>query len=284
MFSILSSSSSGAKHNFAPQFLVIPLILFFVYYYIIHLKFIAGHHNKYRNIYKNEIIGGMAKLLHSEIDYHPQRGISVSTFKESGLYSNRIDKYQCEDLFSGKIGKTQLLFSEVHAKEKKKRRDSDGKTKTYWETIFRGLFFIADFHKDFHGWLTIKPDFAESSFGWLGRKIQSFNPNLIRLESPEFEKAFVVHGSDDIEARYILTPDMQERILSLRHQFGRDIRLSLHHSQLNLTIPNKEDLFEPNMKFPANDLSQMQRFINQMSHFFNIVEMLNLNTRIWSKK
>ena len=176
------------------------------------------------------------------------------------------------------------MFSEIFAQEKKTRTDSDGDTQTEWITIFKGLFFIADFNKNLRSWLTIQPDFAEKNFGWFGRKIQGFSSNLIRLESPDFEKAFVVHGGDQVEARYILTPDMQERLLALRNRYGADIRLFLQNSELNLSIPNPKDWFEPNIRLPANEFSQMQPFINQMCYLFDIVEMLDLNTRIWSKE
>jgi len=260
-----------------------PILAGVIFCFITHGKYISGHRKVYRDVYKQKVIGGMASLLHVGMSYTPERGISQTTFKQAGLYNTGIDRYNCEDLFAGKVGQTEIMFSEVHAEDKRKRTNSKGHSETYWVTIFKGLFLIADFHKDFRSWLTIKPDFAESSFGWFGRKIQGFKPNLIRLESPEFEKAFVVHGSDQVEARYILTPDMQERLLTLRNNYGTNIRLSLQNSQLNLAIPQSDDWFEPNMKIPAHELSQMQMFVNQMTHVFSIVEMLNLNTRIWSK-
>ena len=263
--------------------LVIAVLAGLTFCFVTFNKYIKGHSTAYRYAYKHQIIGGMSKLLHSSMTYSPRRGISETTFRDAGLYTTGIDRYGSEDLFSGKIGKTEIMFSEIHAEDKKKRTNSAGHTSTHWVTIFKGVFFIADFNKNFRSWLTIRPDFAEKSFGWFGRKIQAFSPNLIRLENPEFEKAFVVHGSDQVEARYILTPDMQERLLTLRNRYGANIRLSLKKSQLYLTIPNVDNWFEPNMKLPANDITQMQTFLNQMSHLFNVVEMLDLNTRIWSK-
>ena len=280
---LLVLSQMGNLRGAGLVFLFIPILTGIIFCVVTYSKYIGAHSSNYRHAYKHQIIGGMTKLLRSSMTYSPERGISETTFRDAGLYTTGIDRYSSEDLFTGKIDKTEIMFSEVHAEDKRTRADSKGRTRTYWVTIFKGLFLIADFHKDFRSWLTISPDFAEKSFGWFGRKIQGFSPNLIRLENPEFEKAFVVHGSDQVEARYILTPDMQERLLTLRNRYGADIRLSLKNSQLYLSIPNVDDWFEPNMQLPANDLSQMQTFLNQMSHLFNVVEMLDLNTRIWSK-
>ena len=132
--------------------------------------------------------------------------------------------------------------------------------------------------------MIVKPDFAESSFGWFGRKLQGFSPHLIRLENPEFEQAFVVHGGDQVEARYILTPDMQDRLLDLRKWFGKDIRIAFHQSRMHLTIPNSDNWFEPDINRPASDTSQMHTFLHQMTSIFRLVEMLDLNTRIWTKQ
>jgi len=221
--------------NKISAFLFTPVLVCIIFCIVTYHNYIRGHSQAYQAIYKKEVIGGIAHLLHPGMQYNPTQGISENTFKQAGLYTDNIDRYSYEDLFAGRVGKTEIMFSEVHVQDKRRRTDSKGRNTTYWVTIFKGLFLIADFHKNFSGWLIIKPDFAESSFGWFGRKIQGFNPNLIRLENPDFERAFVVYGSDQVEARYILTPDMQERLLTLRNTYGTDIRLSLQNSQVNLT-------------------------------------------------
>mgnify|MGYP001827647901 CR=1 FL=1 len=265
-------------------FLVIPVgLIGIIYCAVIHHKFISGHKAIYCAVYKEKVIGGMTRLIQPDMTYSPDRGISEKAFMEMGLYSTGIDRYHSEDLFAGKIGKTAIMFSEAHAEEKRTSRDSKGRKKTRWVTIFRGLLTIVDFNKNFRSWVTVKPDFAESTFGWFGRKIQGFSANLVRLENPEFEDAFVVHGGDQVEARYILTPDMQDRLLDLRKWFGDDIRIAFHNSRMHLTIPNSDNWFEPNINRSAHDTTQMQMFLRQMSSVFRLVEMLDLNTRIWTK-
>ena len=65
-------------------------------------------------------------------------------------------------------------------------------------------------------------------FGRLGRKLQSLNVfrgELIRLEDPEFESHFVVYGSDQIEARYILSTSLMARITDFKEKTGKKIYL-----------------------------------------------------------
>lgn len=51
------------------------------------------------------------------------------------------------------VGSTSIEFSQVHAEYKTEttHRDDDGHETTdeHWHTIFQGIFFIADFNKDF---------------------------------------------------------------------------------------------------------------------------------------
>ena len=277
----------ASQHSSSPQafMFVIPVVVIgLIYGFVIYQRHIHGHASVYEAAYKRKVISAMTHLIQPEMVYSPERGISERSFREMGLYSGDVDRYHCEDLFAGKIGKTSLMFSEAHAEDKRTSTDSKGRTTTHWVTIFKGLLTIVDFNKNFRSWVTIEPDFAESSFGWLGRKMQSLSGNLIRLENPEFEQAFVVRGGDQVEARYLLTPDMQERLLDLRKWFGDDIRMSLHHSRLHLTIPNTDNWFEPSINRSAHDTSQMHSFLHQMTSIFRIVEMLDLNTRIWTKQ
>ena len=279
VFIVMASGSRG-------EFGIVALLVAFigvVCCIIIYNIYIIGHKSTYRIVYKTKVIKAITQLIHPDMTYSPERGISEETFKEMGLYSTGVDRYHSEDLFAGKIGKTAMMFSEAHAEERQTSTDSKGNTSTSWVTIFKGLLTIVDFNKDFRSWVIIKPDFAENNFGWLGRKFQGLSPNLIRLENQEFEKAFVVHGSDQVEARYILTPDLQDRLLDLRRVFGKDIRMAFYNSRMHLTIPNQNNWFEPDINCSAHDITQMRMVISQMTSIFKIITLLDLNKRIWTK-
>ena len=54
------------------------------------------------------------------------------------------------DVNYGKIGSTQVEFSEIHAEYKTEYRDSKGRRRVNWHTIFKGLLFSVDFNKHFN--------------------------------------------------------------------------------------------------------------------------------------
>ncbi len=240
---------------------------------------------KFRYAYKTRLVAGIAKVLQPEMEFHPYKGISEDLFKSCGHYTTGIDRYATEDLFEGNIGATKLFFGELHAEYKTTSTDSKGRKSTTWHTIFQGVLLVADFHKHFQTWVTVRPDNERDGFfGWIGQKIQGLNNSLVKMESPEFEKHFRVNAGDATGAMYILTPDMQERLLALRSSLGSGIIVSFQKSSICITAPKEKDWFEADIAVSAVSRDQIRRLASQMQHYFRIVETLNLNMRIWTKE
>ncbi|MBM4103339.1 MAG: DUF3137 domain-containing protein [Planctomycetes bacterium] len=249
-----------------------------VYYYIAGLD--------YRSGFKRIILPKLIAFVEPGLEYRPEQGISKELFRAAGLFLHSIDRYKCEDMIQGKVGKTEIAFSEVHA-EYKTTSGSGKNRRTEWHTIFKGLFFIADFNKDFHGRTVVLPDTAEKLFGLFGQTLQSWNSSygqLVRLEDVEFEKEFVVYGTDQIEARYILSPALMERILLFGRKAGKKIYLSFLGSKVFVAIPVQENMFEPKVFSSILDFNVIAEYYAQLQLGVGIVDELNLNTRIWTKE
>ena len=150
----------------------------------------SSFENYYRSRYKQDVFARVTSALAPGMTYYPQHFIAENDYTGCGLQSSRIDRYSGQDYFEGHVGGTHLIFSEIHAEREESRKDSKGNRRTYWVTVFKGIFFMADFPKHFQGQVIIEPDVAEATFGWLGRKLQGMSSDLVRLENPEFEKAF----------------------------------------------------------------------------------------------
>jgi len=240
----------------------------------------------FKKSFKAEVVSAVVEAYLEGLRYYPERKISRSQFEYSKLYTKGIDRYKGEDYISGKLGETDFEFSEVHAQYKTTSTDSKGRRSTSWHTIFRGIFFIADFHKNFHTRTVVLPDTAEKLFGFLGQKLQSMNlfrGQLIKLENPDFEREFCVYGDDQIEARYILSPSLMERILSYKRKFGSDMRLAFVDSKVYVALSSNKNRFEPKMFQPINDGKLLNEYRADLDLIIGIVEDLNLNTRVWSK-
>jgi len=264
--------------------LIAPIVIGVVVSFFRYNSIVGDSQKIYSSAYKHKIIGGIAKHLQPEMNYEPYSGISREVFATLGHYSSP-DRYNTEDLFHGMVDKTRISFAEAKAEQRRTRTDGKGRTQTYWVTLFKGIIFTADFHKHFNTWITIGPDNeSDGFFGRIAQKFQSLGGNLVKLESPEFEKHFLVRCPDDIQARYILTPDIQQRLLDLRSKISMEMRITFQNSSLYITIPQSEDWFEADLKTPVRDLSLLNSVASQMQYLFQIVDIMNLNTRIWTKE
>jgi hypothetical protein len=241
----------------------------------------------YVHAFKNQVVDPIVKYIGPELTYLPQSGISEARFRTSGIFHHRIDRYHCEDMVQGTVAQTRIEFSELHAQYKTETRDSKGNRHTKWHTIFRGLFFIADFNKHFNGRTFVLPDTAEKLFGKLGQTLQGIGKShgeLIKLEDPAFEKEFAVYSTDQVEARYILSPALMRRMLDFKAKTGATVYFSFTGGEVNIGISSSKNRFEPKLFSTVLDIEMAREFVNDLQLALGIVDDLNLNTRIWTKE
>jgi len=234
--------------------------------------------------YKGKIIGKIVSFIDNNLKYQPTGYVDENVYMQSELFPRRTDRYNGDDLVEGKLGETNVKFSELHTQYKTTSTNSKGHTQTHWHTIFKGLFFMADFNKSFKTKTVVLPDMAESLFGNVGTKLQSWNKShgeLVKLEDPEFEELFVVYGEDQVEARYILSTSLMKRIVDFKKKTNKEIHLSFVGSKVFVAISYKKDLFEPKIFTSLLDFQQINEYYNDLRLAIDIVEDLNLNTRIW---
>jgi len=258
---------------------------------IVSFLFYVGkiHANKMKFVsrYKNEIIGSIVRFIDEGLVYDAGNLIAQREFIASRLFYPTPDRYSGDDYVSGSIGKTAIAFSEIHAKYKTETSGANGEKTEKWTSLFDGIFFKADFNKDFKGEYFVLPDMAEKLFGRAGTFLQSAIKRygeLIRLEDTEFEKQFVVYGSDQVEARYILSASLMKRLLDFKRRTGKKINISFVRSHLYIAIPYNKALFEPRYYSSVISEEKTTEYFLDLEMAIGIVTDLNLNTRIWSKQ
>lgn len=228
---------------------------------------------KYINDYKRKVLGGICRAHFPTMAYQPGVGMDWRIFEGSTLFAFTPDEYSSEDRFSGKWGSTDVAFAEAVAQRQRKRFTLKG-FETVTETYFRGLIFIADFHKHFQGTTRLIPQ------GEKGAKNRS--ERRAQLESPHFEAVFETWTSNQVEVRYLLSTSMLERFVELERRFPK-LRARFHDESLLLLLPSSYDRFEPSLLRRAGSQNQYQSFIEDLDACLSVVDELNLNTRIWSK-
>lgn len=223
---------------------------------------------------QRDILPNLVREVAPTLDYQVGRAVARTEFVDSKLFQAP-DRYSSEHRIDGMLGDTAVHFGMVMAEEQVTERDSDGKTRTTYQDLFTGLYFVADFNKHFSGRTVVRPygtNFFTKLFG-----------SVIELEDPEFDEHFCVSATDEVEARYIFSPALMDRFKSLRERMG-GFHASFDRGSLILAVPMKWDLFDVKL-FTALDgpggVAAMQAALVSV---VGIVDELDLNTRIWTKQ
>lgn len=246
--------------------------------------FSHGFYAKLINAYKNDVVPELVHLLDERLTYDRYQGLQPY-YNASNLYPEAIDHCSCEDTLSGKLGNTQCAFGEMHTTFTSAYEVNGTKR---IKTIFHGVFFVAEFNRHLSHETILLPDGLESTLGSLGRGLQKLNSQqsgkLIRLENPQFEQYFAVYATDEQESRYILTPDMMEKILLVNRKLGGNIRIAFKGSYVYIACPSKANWFKADIFRSLLGRKEIQKQITYIRVMSGIVEDLDLNTRIWTKE
>ncbi len=259
-------------------------VLYGVFIFTIY-KFVLKFASKdYVGEFKQRVIRPLVEFIDPSLRYTPNAHIPLNIFSKSKIIKSRIDRYSGNDYVTGHVDGVKIEFSDVHAQQK----HTDSKGRTHYETLFQGMFLRAEFPKHFSGRTVVLPDSAEKIFGsFLGKMLQSYNfsrAELIKMDNPEFEKHFVVYGTDQIEARYILSHSMMERIVTFRKKVGHEISLSFVGGEMFIAVHYDKDTLEPAIYSSLLDYKIAREYIETLFFAMGIVEELNLNKKLWSKR
>ncbi|NME72241.1 DUF3137 domain-containing protein [Flammeovirga aprica] len=240
--------------------------------------------------YKEDVVSPIVEMIDDTWVYKPKNKISRNQFNASLLFPRQADSYIGDDLIEGVIEQTDFKCSELHTLYSTGSGDSKK-----WVTLFKGLFFHADFNKHFSGVTFVRSRSWNTNYN-ADKFLDNFIPDIsfdnttpskklseVHLEHELFSKIFMVNATDQIEARYILTPTIMEAFVNLFYYYQRPINVSFVGTRVYCAVSFQEDLFEPPIYKSVHDLEALHKVYSLL--FFNkgIIHDLSLNTRIWTK-
>ena len=237
----------------------------------------------YTKEFKDKIISPLIKEIDSNLHYTSTAHISILHFKRSKIFTKSPDRFNGNDFVKGKIDGIDIQFSDIHAEKEYK----DSKGRRHYDTIFKGLFIVSEFNKNFKGRTIVLPDTAQSTFGDLiGGWLQSKNMNrseLVKMDDPKFEKEFVVYSTNQIEARYILSHALMEKLLNFQKRSKHPVCVSFVGGSIYIAIQSHEDQFEPSIFHSLLKYKIAMEYVSTLHLAIGIVEELKLNQKLWSK-
>jgi Protein of unknown function (DUF3137) len=201
--------------------------------------------------------------------YNPDPGAqeSIVELRTAGLVPDW-DRASFEDQLTGTRNSVTFEFFEACLKERRRTTDSRGRSRPRWVTVFDGQCLRFRFHKDFAGRTLVRRD-----AGLLNRFNGPRGLERVRLESPIFEEAFEVYSSDQVEARFLLTPDLMQRLIDLEKVFhGGKLRCAFQSHELLIALEGG-DLFEPGSMFtPLDNPDRVRELLDDFSAIFNLID------------
>ena len=223
---------------------------------------------KIRTATKNSIVGGFCRFknwtyfsgkLLTKSSYEP---FGLSSFASLGFIPN-YNSAAIEARITGKIHESYFQFFRATF--------SRAKETVYeycpWKYRFRGQFISISFPKNFLGQTVVLPDKGLFNL----KKIRGLK--RVRLVDPVFEKMFEVYGTDQVEARYLLTPDFMQRLVDLEHAFkGKSIRFGFVENQLLIAIETSVKLGVGSMFKKLDDPARTQNVLNALSAIYDVVD------------
>jgi hypothetical protein len=127
--------------------------------------------------------------------------------------------------------------------------------------------------------------YAMAFFAYVLFPLALFGPRLLRsrknrrvvLESPEFERLFDAYGEDQVGARKLLTPRMQEALVAVRCHLGKPLWGAVRGEYLWLAVEGK-DRFPVPLFRPVTETYEAwkARYREELLEAFRVAEALRL--------
>ncbi|MFN3231457.1 MAG: DUF3137 domain-containing protein [Alphaproteobacteria bacterium] len=232
--------------------------------------FIKAPFSEHNDLVKRELVTRLARFFDLDFELKPVV-TPVGALERLGLVASHHRK-SAEDRIFGAYNGVEIDVVELHLEQRRR-----SKNRTHYVTVFRGPVFVFSFPKRFVGRTVIKSD-ATAIGNWFGGIFSS--AGRVKLADPEFERHFEVYGTDQVEARYLLTPGFMEALLRLRETLKSGVQAAFDGGQLYITANNNQDRFESGGWSQDETMAQqVDRFAQEIGVVFQIIDDLNLRSK-----
>lgn len=230
----------------------------------------TGAYKKLEDKYKTQVLDYILRDVHYE--YEKNARIPMNVFVESGL-AREFDDYSGEDLLilnipddDGSATKSNLVISDVKATKQEYNENTEE-----WETKtkYQGVLGYIRFPFEFKCRLTIN----RNDYAFLQ------NMDKVSLESIEFNKKFSIRTTDQIEARYILTPDMMQKLMAVQAK-EKNFQMVLDGNTMFISIPGK-NMFAITTRSKKIDGTIFYNLYEDIALFLDIIEEIKNNDKIF---
>ena len=187
--------------------------------------------------FKSEFIVDYVKSVYPGCTYEPNAGIDLDRILEAGFFQ-KPDMAYVEDYLSASYDGVPFEMSDFHFQEEHVTTDSKGHTRITYVTYAKGRFMIFDFKRDFNKVVKVADNTA---YGFSTRGLEK-----IETESIDFNKKFRTYATDGMTAFYVLTPQIQLKMLELESKFKGSIYFGFMRGKLYVAVTDGVSILDVN--------------------------------------
>jgi len=279
-----------------------------IYFVVIVLTTLLSIHNRLKvemqKLNENIIKDILSFISDNELDnimFDPKKKLSEEAFDKMELFNLDVVKYNGKNYIKVPYNKNNMVFSDMHTYvydiiETKKEIYKDGKKyirtsrKKKKRTIFEGMYIGATLNKKNTNHIYLIPNNLNDTI--LQSKIMSYikyHGVPVILENYEFSKKYKVFCDDEVQARYILSLSLMERINEIDNLFkgkkyivfkeGKRFAICIE----GLTIEKMKKTKLPTFRNEVQELKQLTTMFKQLNELFKIYHVLDLGNDLYTK-
>ena len=215
---------------------------------------------------KDNIVGGICQYLgwtftaevvaKPNLDKWSSLGLIPSGYSaERNTASKRVS---FEDEMSGEAHGATFRSLEIHMERKGDKS---------YHTVLRGQMIAISFPRKFLGRTVVLRD-----KGRFQRKTKG-DMKRVGLVDPVFEKIFEAYGTDQVEARYLLTPDFMQTLVDLEESVdGKNIRFGFIDGQLLIVVETPNRYEAGSMFEPLTKPERTQKILDEVGAIYDVID------------
>ena len=230
--------------------------------------FFAGKAGKitkeYKKLYKESFVVSVLNEVFENVIYDYERGFESSYVNHFAL-TRLGNRFSSEDYLRASYKGINFEQADVMI-----QYHTSGKN-SHTTTYFKGRMFA--FHFPYKSVTSVQV-FSEH-YPYRGTPNEGFKMNKIQMESQRFNKMFDVRAYDEMDAFYVLTPHMMERLEYISQHFNH-IAMHFHGNKLYVGIHTSGDAFDGNPNRKVSYVEEREAALRDARVITEIIDALGM--------
>ena len=215
----------------------------------------------FESMMKDVVIGKLCEALGWEYKQKGFESLPLEDFYRLKLLPDVDESQKFEDKISGQVDGNEFILHEL-------RLDNGGSNGNW---MFEGQILKVACSKAFLGeTIVLRKKFDAP------RKIDG-TLKKVGLVSKKFQAAFNVYSTDQVEARFLLTPDFIQHLIDFEKSIdGRNLRFGFVDRHLLITIETEDRYQSASYNNPVDRMEGVRKNINELKAIEEIIRYLNM--------